>query len=98
MRPETPMAGCIRDQMMIGLSGNPVSAMVRDVFVKPVIDVMLGYPHAQRRYRHLNRIRRQRPRAHTRATLAEGDCASTTVRQFTVRSRKRECTRDPPSE
>ncbi|MEM1300968.1 MAG: gephyrin-like molybdotransferase Glp [Pseudomonadota bacterium] len=46
MRPGKPlMAGQLGDQMMIGLPGNPVSAMVcGQVFVRPVIDVMLGLP------------------------------------------------------
>ncbi|WP_147125109.1 molybdopterin molybdotransferase MoeA [Shimia ponticola] len=46
MRPGKPlMAGRLGRQMMIGLPGNPVSAMVcGQVFVRPVIDVMLGLP------------------------------------------------------
>lgn len=46
MRPGKPlMAGRLGDQVMIGLPGNPVSAMVcGHVFVRPVIDVMLGLP------------------------------------------------------
>lgn len=44
MRPGKPlMSGRLRDAMMIGLPGNPVSAMVcGHVFVAPVIRVMLG--------------------------------------------------------
>ncbi|MEM1300056.1 MAG: gephyrin-like molybdotransferase Glp [Pseudomonadota bacterium] len=45
MRPGKPlMAGRIDNAMMIGLPGNPVSAMVcGEVFVRPAIDVMLGF-------------------------------------------------------
>ncbi len=46
MRPGKPlMAGRLRDVPMIGLPGNPVSAMVCGVvFVAPVIRKMLGLP------------------------------------------------------
>ena len=45
MRPGKPlMAGRIGDAVMIGLPGNPVSAMVcGEVFVRPALDVMLGF-------------------------------------------------------
>lgn len=50
MRPGKPlMAGRLNGSMMVGLPGNPVSAMVcGHVFLLPVIDAMLGLP-AQRR-------------------------------------------------
>lgn len=50
MRPGKPlMAGRMDDAMMVGLPGNPVSAMVcGHIFLLPVIDAMLGLP-AQRR-------------------------------------------------
>ena len=50
MRPGKPlMAGKMADAMMVGLPGNPVSAMVcGHIFLLPVIDAMLGLP-AQRR-------------------------------------------------
>lgn len=50
MRPGKPlMAGRIGASMVIGLPGNPVSAMVcGEIFVKPVLDVMLGLPPAPR--------------------------------------------------
>lgn len=46
MRPGKPlMAGRLREAMMIGLPGNPVSAMVCGyVFVAPVVRAMLGLP------------------------------------------------------
>ena len=48
MRPGKPlMAGRLNGAMMIGLPGNPVSAMVcGHVFVAPVIRAMLGLPRA----------------------------------------------------
>ncbi|MEM7242179.1 MAG: molybdopterin molybdotransferase MoeA [Pseudomonadota bacterium] len=46
MRPGKPlMAGLLKDTLMIGLPGNPVSAMVCGrVFLVPVIEAMLGLP------------------------------------------------------
>lgn len=48
MRPGKPlMAGRLGDAAMIGLPGNPVSAMVcAEVFLRPVIDRLLGLPDA----------------------------------------------------
>lgn len=48
MRPGKPlMAGRLGDAMMIGLPGNPVSAMVcGHVFVAPVVRAMLGLGHS----------------------------------------------------
>ena len=48
MRPGKPlMSGRLGDAMMIGLPGNPVSAMVcGEIFVKPVIRAMQGLPAA----------------------------------------------------
>jgi len=48
MRPGKPlMAGRLRNAVMIGLPGNPVSAMVcGEVFLKPLIAAMLGLPRA----------------------------------------------------
>ena len=50
MRPGKPlMAGKIGTTSVIGLPGNPVSAMVcGEVFLKPVVDVMLGLPASAR--------------------------------------------------
>ena len=44
MRPGKPlMAGRLGEMAMIGLPGNPVSAMVcGEVFLRPVVDLMLG--------------------------------------------------------
>jgi molybdopterin molybdotransferase len=55
MRPGKPlMAGKIGQSTMIGLPGNPVSAMVcGHVFLAPVIAKMLGLPAALRRRRSL---------------------------------------------
>ncbi len=46
MRPGKPlMAGWVAGKMMVGLPGNPVSAMVcGHIFLRPVIDAMLGLP------------------------------------------------------
>ncbi len=46
MRPGKPlMAGRVAGKMMVGLPGNPVSAMVcGHIFLRPVIDAMLGLP------------------------------------------------------
>lgn len=51
MRPGKPlMAGKLGDCAMIGLPGNPVSAMVcGEIFVRPVIEKMLGLPPEPRR-------------------------------------------------
>lgn len=50
MRPGKPlMAGRMGDAMMVGLPGNPVSAMVcGHIFLLPVIDAMLGLPKQRR--------------------------------------------------
>ena len=57
MRPGKPlMAGRMGQSMMVGLPGNPVSAMVcGHVFLLPVIDAMLGLP-AQRRPLHTAKL------------------------------------------
>ena len=46
MRPGKPlMAGKLGDQGMVGLPGNPVSALVcGQLFLCPMVDVMLGLP------------------------------------------------------
>lgn len=53
MRPGKPlMAGRIGEAVMLGLPGNPVSAMVcGEVFLRPAIDAALGLPARQRRTR-----------------------------------------------
>ena len=50
MRPGKPlMAGKLDGAPMIGLPGNPVSSMVcGEIFIKPVLDVLLGFPAAKR--------------------------------------------------
>jgi molybdopterin molybdotransferase len=78
MRPGKPlMAGLLEGAAMIGLPGNPVSAMVcGTVFVAPMIRAMLGLGHrpAPRRALPLGRdMAANGPREHyMRATLAEG--------------------------
>ena len=53
MRPGKPlMAGRMGGRAMIGLPGNPVSAMVcGEIFVVPLIEKMLGLPAGPRAYR-----------------------------------------------
>ncbi len=53
MRPGKPlMAGRIRESALVGLPGNPVSAMVcGEVFLKPMVDILLGLP-AKARTKH----------------------------------------------
>lgn len=50
MRPGKPlMAGNMGNALMVGLPGNPVSAMVcGELFLRPVIDAMLGLPAQER--------------------------------------------------
>ena len=50
MRPGKPlMAGTVRGQMMLGLPGNPVSAMVcGEIFLRPVLDAAMGLQAAPR--------------------------------------------------
>ncbi|MFK7944284.1 MAG: gephyrin-like molybdotransferase Glp [Paracoccaceae bacterium] len=53
MRPGKPlMAGRIANSMMVGLPGNPVSAIVcGEVFVRPAVEKMMGFPGAPRETR-----------------------------------------------
>jgi len=69
MRPGKPlMAGRIGDAAMIGLPGNPVSAMVcGHIFVAPVIRKMLGlgtHPAARETHKLAKDIRANGPREH----------------------------------
>lgn len=50
MRPGKPlMAGKIREQIMLGLPGNPVSALVcGEIFLRPLVDAVLGLPAVAR--------------------------------------------------
>lgn len=78
MRPGKPlMAGRLNDAMMIGLPGNPVSAMVcGHVFVLPVIRAMLGLEpiEAPRTAPLAAPVCANGPRAHyMRATLKDGN-------------------------
>lgn len=53
MRPGKPlMAGRLGDAIMIGLPGNPVSAMVcGEIFVRPAVEAMMGLPGKPRETR-----------------------------------------------
>jgi molybdopterin molybdotransferase len=50
MRPGKPlMAGRMGQSVLVGLPGNPVSAMVcGEIFIKPMLDKMLGFPAVAR--------------------------------------------------
>ena len=81
MRPGKPlMAGRIGDAVMIGLPGNPVSAMVcGEVFVRPALDKMLGFPGAPRATqpgRLAHDLSRNGPREHYMRAIAgpDGTC------------------------
>lgn len=78
MRPGKPlMSGRLSDAMMIGLPGNPVSAMVcGHVFVAPVIRAMLGLPagpspHSQGRLLH--NLPENGPRQHYMRAILHSD-------------------------
>lgn len=77
MRPGKPlMAGKIGNMAMIGLPGNPVSAMVcGEIFLKPVVETMLGLPAKPRtrtRMRLTAPAGKNGPREHyIRATLSD---------------------------
>ncbi|WP_412562893.1 gephyrin-like molybdotransferase Glp [Thalassobius sp. MITS945101] len=74
MRPGKPlMAGRLGDMMMVGLPGNPVSAMVcGEIFLQPLIRAMLGLP--------------AEPRARKQAVLAE-EIAANGPREHYMRAR-----------
>jgi molybdopterin molybdotransferase len=78
MRPGKPlMAGRLGEAAVVGLPGNPVSAMVcGHVFVLPLLRVMLGFPPAPapRRRAHLARaIDANGPREHYMRACRKGD-------------------------
>ena len=86
MRPGKPlMAGRIGDAVMIGLPGNPVSAMVcGHVFLLPVIRAMLGLGQAEapRRRATLSApLPANGPRAHYMRAQAEGGAVTVFARQ-----------------
>ena len=86
MRPGKPlMAGRIDDAMMIGLPGNPVSAMVcGHVFLAPVVRAMLGQPaeRAATTPRPLAApIPANGPREHYMRAVREGDAVRVFDRQ-----------------
>lgn len=87
MRPGKPlMAGRIDDKMMIGLPGNPVSAMVcGEIFVRPAVDVMLGLEGAPRVTRPgvlAHALEENGPREHyMRAVVDEGGTCTVFGRQ-----------------
>ena len=75
MRPGKPlMAGRLGGSVMLGLPGNPVSAMVTGrLFMRPALEVMQGLPAApaaRRKHKLLNDLPENGPREHyMRATL-----------------------------
>jgi molybdopterin molybdotransferase len=79
LRPGKPlMAGRVRGAPMIGLPGNPVSALVcGHVFLRPALDALLGLPAGplpRSRARLAHDLAPGGPREHyMRATLASGD-------------------------
>jgi molybdopterin molybdotransferase len=88
MRPGKPlMAGRIGGSVMVGLPGNPVSSMVcGEIFIKPMIDAMLGLPKAARQTRGATlsvALGPNGPRAHyMRAVLSDnGQSVSAFERQ-----------------
>ncbi|MEM1383535.1 MAG: gephyrin-like molybdotransferase Glp [Pseudomonadota bacterium] len=78
MRPGKPlMAGRVAGSVMLGLPGNPVSAMVcGEIFLRPALDAMLGLPAGPRprgRARLATSIEANGPREHyMRAALTDG--------------------------
>lgn len=81
MRPGKPlMAGRIGDQVMIGLPGNPVSAMVcGEIFVRPAVEAAMGLPPAPRAVRParlVHQLGKNGPREHyMRAEVTvDGNC------------------------
>ena len=78
MRPGKPlMAGRLGDAVMLGLPGNPVSAMVcGEIFLRPALDATLGLPAAPRRRAMapiLHDMAANGPREHyMRAVLSDG--------------------------
>ena len=81
MRPGKPlMAGRLSDALMLGLPGNPVSAMVcGEIFLRPALDAAMGLParpRATRTTRLAQPLGRNGAREHyMRATLAEDGAA-----------------------
>ena len=78
MRPGKPlMAGKLGKSVMIGLPGNPVSAMVcGHIFVLPVLQKMLGLGERaapRRSARLVNEVPQNGPREHYMRGLLEGD-------------------------
>jgi molybdopterin molybdotransferase len=84
MRPGKPlMAGRIGDAVMLGLPGNPVSAMVcGEVFLRPAVEAAQGLPPRPRRTRRgrmAHGLPRNGPREHYMRALVDGDEESVTV-------------------
>ena len=84
MRPGKPlMAGRIEESVMLGLPGNPVSAMVcGEVFLRPAVEVALGLPagpRATRPGRLAHALPKNGPREHYMRAAVDGREASVTV-------------------
>ena len=78
MRPGKPlMSGRLSGTPMVGLPGNPVSAMVcGQIFILPMIRVMLGFPAAptpRRRARLATGLDANGPREHYMRAILDGD-------------------------
>ncbi len=78
MRPGKPlMAGMMGDTPMIGLPGNPVSAMVcGHLFLRPALDALLGLPAGplpRRRVRLARDLEANGPREHYMRAHLDGD-------------------------
>lgn len=80
MRPGKPlMAGHLGDAVMLGLPGNPVSAIVcGEIFLRPALDVAMGLPPLPRRRSHAplaHDLGKNGPREHyMRAYIDDDDC------------------------
>jgi molybdopterin molybdotransferase len=84
MRPGKPlMAGRLGDAVMLGLPGNPVSAMVcGEVFLRPAIEAAQGLPgraRATRTARLAHRLERNGPREHYMRAAVSDEEGSVTV-------------------
>ena len=79
MRPGKPlMAGRLEQAVMLGLPGNPVSAMVcGEIFLRPAVDAAQGLParpRATRRARLAHGLEKNGPREHyMRAVVSDGE-------------------------
>jgi molybdopterin molybdotransferase len=77
------MAGRLGDAVMLGLPGNPVSAMVcGEVFLRPAVEAAMGLParaRATRSGRLAHPLPRNGPREHYMRAAVTGEDESVTV-------------------